>query len=123
MTFYQQCLGGELTSTKLGDTPMKDMLPNEKWERLINAHLKSGDIEISATDWMESPQYEPKQGDTYAIFVIGGSYDELKVVFDKLAEGAKKDRFQELHDMPFGTYGQMYDKYGVHWIFKGDKKE
>jgi PhnB protein len=72
---------------------------------------------------MASPQYEPKQGDTYAIFVIGGSYDELKVVFDKLAEGAKKDRFQELHDMPFGTYGQMYDKYGVHWIFKGDKKE
>ena len=23
MTFYHQCLGGELTLTKLGDTPMK----------------------------------------------------------------------------------------------------
>ena len=123
MTFYHQCLGGELRLTKLGDTPMKDMFPKEKWERLINAHLKSGEIEISATDWMASPQYEPKQGDTYAIFVIGGAYDELKVVFDKLKDGANTDRFQELHDMPFGTYGQFYDKYGVHWIFKGDKKE
>lgn len=94
MTFYHQCLGGELTLTKLSDTPMKAQFPKEKWERLINANLKSGDIEISATDWMASPQYEPKQGDTYAIFVIGGSYDELKVVFDKLAEEAKKIDFR-----------------------------
>ncbi len=123
MTFYHHCLGGELTLTKLGDSPMKDLLPKEKWNRLINAHLKSGAIDISATDWMASPQYEPKQGDTCAIFMIGGSYDELKAVFDKLSEGAQKDRFQELHDLPFGTYGQFTDKYGVHWIFKGDKKE
>jgi PhnB protein len=43
-------------------------------------------------------------------------------VFDKLAEGAEKERFQGLHDLPFGTYGQFYDKYGVQWIFKGDKR-
>lgn len=123
MTFYHQCLGGELTLTKLADTPMKNMFPKEKWERLINANLKSGDLEISATDWMAAPQYEPKHGDTYAIFVIGQEYDELKMIFDKLKEGAKEDRFQDLHNMPFGTYGQFYDKFGVHWIFKGDKKE
>jgi len=123
MTFYHQCLGGELRLTKLGDTPMKDQFPIENHNRIINDNLKSVAIEISATDWMASPEYEPKQGDTYAIFVIGEGYDELKAVFDKLAEGAKKDRFQELHDMPFGTYGQFYDRYGVHWIFKGEKKE
>ncbi len=120
MTFYHKCLGGELSLTKLADTPMKSMFPPEKHNRLINAILKSGEIEISATDWMASPQYEPKQGDTYAIFVIGGTYTELKTVFDKLKEGANPDRFQDLHDMPFGTYGQMYDRFGVHWIFKGD---
>jgi len=123
MTFYHQCIGGELTLTKLADTPMKNMFPPEKHNRLINATLKSGAIEISATDWMASPMYEPKQGDTTAIFILGGSYDELKVVFDKLSKGANTDRFQDLHDLPFGTYGQFYDKYGVHWIFKGDKKE
>ncbi len=122
MTFYHQCLGGTLTLTKLGDTPMKAMFPPEKYNRIINAHLESGAVDISATDWMASPAYEPKQGDTMAIFVIGGAYDELKGVFDKLAEGAEKERFQELHDLPFGTYGQFYDQYGVQWIFKGDKK-
>jgi PhnB protein len=121
MTFYHKCLGGELTLTKLGDTPMKGMFPPEKHNRLINANLKSGDIEISATDWMASPDYKPTWGDIYAIFVIGEGYNELKTVFDKLAVGAEKNRFQDLHDMPFGTYGQLYDKYGVHWIFKGNK--
>jgi len=123
MTFYQKCLDGDLTLTKLGDTPMKDQFPTEKHNRTINAHLKSGAIEISATDWMASPAFEPIQGNTFAIFVIGGSYDELKAVFDKLAEGASKAWFQELHDMPFGTYGQFFDKYGVQWIFRGAKKE
>ncbi len=122
MTFYHQCLGGNLTLTKLADTPMKDMFPIEKHSRLINANLVSGNIEISATDWMASPLYDPIPGDTYAIFVIGGAYEELKAVFDKLAEGAEKDRFQELHNLPFGLYGQFFDKFGIQWIFKGDKK-
>jgi len=122
MTFYHQCLGGELTLTKLGDTSMKDMFPKEKWNRLINAHLKSGKIEISASDWMASPSFNPKQGNTYAIFVIGEKYDELKTVFDKLKDGTNNTRLQELHDMPFGIYGQFYDRYNVQWIFKGDKK-
>lgn len=122
MTFYHKCLGGELTLTKLGDTPMKDMFPKEKWNRLINAHLKSGDIEISATDWMASPEFDPIQGNTFAIFVVGKTYDELKTVFDKLKDGNNNERLQELHEMPFGIYGQFYDKYGIQWIFKGDKK-
>ncbi len=123
MAFYHKCLGGELTLTKLGDTPMKDQFPAEKHERMINAHLKKGAIEISATDWMASPAFEPKQGNTFAIFVIGGTYDELKTVFDKLSDGARKEWFQELHNLPFGSYGQFFDKYGVQWIFKGEKKE
>lgn len=120
MTFYHKCLGGDLTITKLGDSPMKETLPPEKHDKVINAYLKSDDIEISATDWMAAPQYEPTWGDIYAIFVLGESYDELKRIFDKLKVGARTDRFQDLHQLPIGTYGQMYDKYGIHWIFKGD---
>ena len=123
MTFYHQCLGGELTLTQLGDTPMKAQFPPEKHQRLINAHLKSGALEISATDWMAAPALEPKQGNTYAIFVTGGTYDELKAVFDPLKDGAETENLQELREMPFGTYGQFYDRFGVQWIFQGDSKK
>lgn len=122
MTFYHYCLGGNLTITKLGDSPMKDLLPKEKHERTINANLKSGEVEISASDWMASPMYEPHPGDTTAIFIVGEGYDELKTVFEKLSNGAQKEKFQDLHDLPFGTYGQLTDRYGVHWIFKGNKR-
>jgi PhnB protein len=69
---------------------------------------------------MASPEFDPIQGNTYAIFVIGSTYDELKRVFDKLRDGDNNERLQELHEMPFGIYGQFYDRYGVQWIFKGD---
>jgi PhnB protein len=123
MTFYHQCLGGDLTLTRLGDTPMKAQFPIEKHNRLINSHLVSGSIEISAADWMASPAFDPVLGNTFAIFVIGREYKELKSVFDKLAQAAEKEHFQELHDLPFGLYGQFFDKYGVQWIFIGDKRE
>ena len=122
MTFYHKCLGGELILIKLGDTPMKGMLPPEKHDRIVNAHLKSGDIEISATDWMASPEFDPVQGNTFAIFVTGDNYEELKPIFDKLKDDKNNTRLQELHDMPFGVYGQFYDKFGVQWIFRGGKE-
>jgi len=117
MNFYRSCLGGELTMSKLGDTPMKDQLPSDKHERIINAHLKSGGLEISATDWMASPEFQPVQGNTFAIFVTGSNYGEMKRVFDKLKDGENNTRLQELHDLPMGKYGQFYDKFGVQWIF------
>jgi PhnB protein len=99
---------------------MKSQFPPDKHGRIINANLKSGLIEVSATDWMASPAYEPILGNMSALFVIGTDGAELRAVFDKLAIGAERERFQDLHAMPFGTYGQFYDKYGVQWIFKGD---
>jgi PhnB protein len=123
MTFYQACLGGELTLIKLRDTPMKEQFPEEKHNRIIYARLKNDQIEFSATDWMASPRLEPKQGNTFSIYLTGKNYDELNPVFDKLAVGSDKDTrtFMELNNLPFGVYGQFTDKYSVSWIFRGEQ--
>ena len=118
MTFYHECLGGELTLLKLADTPMKDMLPVEKHNRVINARLVRDGVDISATDWMASPEFEPLLGNMSAIFVTSDDQDELKTVFERLARGASERWFQPLHEMPFGLYGQFFDRYGVQWIFR-----
>lgn len=120
MRFYHECLGGSLVLTKVGDTPMKAQFPPDKHERIINAHLVSGLVDISATDWMASPAFEPLLGNMSALFVVGTDDAELRAIFDKLAVGAEQERFQALRAMPFGTYGQFYDRFGVQWIFKGD---
>lgn len=104
MKFYQKCLGGELTLTKLGDTPMKAQFPSKKHHKIVNAHLKSGAIEFSATDWLRTTR-TPKQGNTVGVYINGGTYDQLREIFDKLAVGADKELFDDLQDMPFGIYG------------------
>lgn len=122
MAFYQSCLGGDLIITKVGDTPMKDHMPPEPHHKVAHAHLKSGVVEFSATDWLH-PKRRPKQGNTVAMYISGGKYIELRAIFDRLAAGADKELLDDLRDMPFGTYGHLADKYGVHWFFQGEKKE
>jgi PhnB protein len=121
MTFYQDCLGGELSLIRVGDTPMMEQFPVEKHNRIIYGQLKNDKIDLSATDWMASPVLEPKQGNTFSIYLTGDSYEELKPVFEKLAVGAHRDKrtFMELNNAPFGVYGQLTDKYSVSWIFRG----
>ena len=120
MSFYQRCLGGQLSLTRIEDTPMKDHAPKELHKKVANAYLKSNMIEFSATDWMH-PTRKFNPGNTVAMYINGGSYAELKPIFDKLAEGAPKELLDELKDMPFGVYGHLADKYGVHWFFVGKK--
>jgi PhnB protein len=121
MTFYQSCFGGELTLTRMADTPMKDQMPPALLQKIANAHLKKDSIEFTATDWMH-PVRKPKQGNTVCMYINGGTYNELKQIFDKLSAGADKELLDELRDMPFGTYGHLADKFGVHWFFQGEKK-
>ena len=122
MEFYQSCLHGELTVTRVADTPMKNQMPPEKHQRVAYAHLKSGDIEFSATDWLH-PTRTPKPGNTVAMYINGGKYNELRTIFDSLARGADKALLDDLRDLPFGAYGHLADKYGVHWFFQGEKRD
>ena len=59
------------------------------------------------------------KGNTTAICVTGAGYDELSPVFDKLRDGAEAELLVELHEMPFGIYGRLTDRYGVEWFFRG----
>ncbi len=79
MAFYQACLGGELTVTRVGDTPMKDQLPPGQHSRVAHAHLKSGSIEFSATDWQHQTR-RPTAGNTVAMYLNGGTYGQLRAM-------------------------------------------
>jgi PhnB protein len=122
MAFYQSCLNGELTVTRVADTPMKNQMPPEQHHKVTYARLKSGAIEFSATDWLH-PTQTPQLGNTVAMYINGGKYKELRAIFDSLARGADKALVDDLRDMPFGTYGHLADRYGVHWFFQGEKRD
>ena len=120
MAFYQSCLGGELTVTRFGDTPMGELAPPEQMNKVVYSHLESRAIVFSATDWLH-PTRTPRKGNTVGMYINSGTYSQLRVVFDKLAVGADPDLLDDLQDMPFGCYGHLADRYGVHWFFRGEK--
>jgi len=119
MEFYRSCFGGELRTIRLGDTPMREGVPVEQHHKLVNAHLRSDRIEFTATDWLH-PTRTPRPGNTVAMYLDGVSYAELRAIFDKLAAGADPDLLDDLRDLPFGSYGHLADRYGVHWFFHGE---
>src|ERR1700761_8672976 len=85
MEFYRACFGGDLTLTRLADTPMKHGFPLEQQHKITNAYLKSGAVEFSATDWLH-PTRVPSQGNTTAMYVNSTHSEELRDIFERLAE-------------------------------------
>jgi PhnB protein len=118
MAFYQACLGGELDITRLGDTAMGTDAPPEQRRKVTYARLQSGAVELSATDWLH-PTRAPRPGNTVAVYLQAEGAGELRAAFDQLAVGADPDLLDELRELPFGTYGHLADRYGVHWFFRG----
>jgi PhnB protein len=119
MEFYKSCCGGELTASKVKDSPAKDFMPAFQHEKIVNARLRSGKLEISASDWLR-PAQTPIRGNTVCLYLSGGTYEELKTLFERLSEGAEVT--DPLNEQFFGTYGALNDRFGVRWMFQANKK-
>ena len=118
MEFYQSCFGGELLMMKVKDSPAKDQMPAVQLEKTINARLRSGKLEISASDWLMLDRTRIP-GNTVCLYLSGGKLPELKSLFTKLSQGAEVT--DPLKEQFFGVYGALNDKFGVRWMFQAAK--
>ena len=114
MSFYHSIFGGELNIAKVKDSVMKDQMPPAFQERVLNAHLRSTRIEFSASDWLR-PDRTRVRGNSVCLYLSGGTFLEIKTIFEKLSEGA--DVNDPLKEQPFGAYGALNDQFGVRWMF------
>ncbi len=80
MEFYKSCFGGELTATKVKDSPAKDFMPAVQQEKIVNARLRNGKLEISASDWLR-PDRTPIRGNTVCLYLSGGRSDRYEIHF------------------------------------------
>ena len=119
MEFYRSCLGGKLTLTAVKDSPAKDGMPAFQQDKVLNAHLSGGSLEISASDWLALNE-TPIRGDTVCLFLSGGTFEDLKILFDKLSQGAQVTN--PLKEVFFGVYGALNDRFGVRWMFQTSKE-
>jgi PhnB protein len=119
MEFYKSCFGGELTATKVKDFPAKDFMPAVQREKIVNARLSKGKLEMTASDWLR-PDRTPIRGNTVCLYLSGGTLEELNTLFERLSEAAEVT--DPLKEQFFGTYRALNDKFGVRWMFQTDRK-
>jgi PhnB protein len=119
MTFYHAVLGGELTLTTVGDSPMAAMFPASAQGRIVNARLTGAGVELSASDWLH-PDEAPVRGNMNCLYLSGGTPDETASLFVRLSSGASVT--DPLTAQPFGWYGALNDRFGVRWMFHADAR-
>ena len=114
MTFYQSCLGGDLAITEVGNSPVRDTMPASLHGKVLNAHLKSANLDLYASDRL-SQNETPVRGNRVCLFLHASSFAELEPYFKKLSDGA--DVTNPPAQIPVGVYAALNDKFGVRWMF------
>lgn len=119
MTFYKECLGGDLNLQAVEETPMAKQMPTEAQKKIIHSILtKDGVVVLMGSDMISATGR--KNGNAIALTLNCGSAEEIKTFFAKLALGgqitnALKEEFWG------GMFGTLTDKFGNEWLLNFEK--
>ncbi|MEO6685913.1 MAG: VOC family protein, partial [Dyadobacter sp.] len=83
MTFYQECLGGELEFIVIEDSPMAENFPAALQKNILHASLAKGDMVFMATD-MVGPDGMVK-GNNVSLTITCNSEEEMNEFFSALS--------------------------------------
>ena len=118
MTFYKECLGGELTLQTIGESPLAGKMPSRMKESILHATLSKNGLVLMATDMV--PENGLTKGNSVSLCLNCSSEDEIKTCYKKLSSGGKADH--PLENTFWGAlFGDLTDKYGNHWLLNFTK--
>jgi PhnB protein len=113
MTFYQECLGGELTLQRVAESPMAVQLPSIEGANIMHSSLSRDGLMLLGSDMMGK---KLEKGNTVSLCLRCSSNEEINTFFNRLASGGKVK--MPLHQSFWGaTYGELTDKFGIIWLF------
>ena len=120
MTFYQSCLGGELSMQTISESPVAPQCPGAIQEHIVHSTLIKENFYLMASDMPYPDGY--LHGNNFSLHVNCRSEDEINTIFNKMAAGGKiiLPVRQEFWGALFGTFA---DKFGIRWQFHYDKNE
>ena len=113
LEFYKSVLGGQLNLQTIGDSPAAGQFPPALKDRILHGSLASEDLTIFGTD-MGGP--ELTRGNGVFLCLVCKSKEETEALFSKLSQGGNATT--PLRQEFFGMYGDLIDKFGVHWMFQ-----
>ena len=120
MTFYKDCLGGELLFTTVGETAMSSQLSPEIQKHIMHSVLKKDNLTLYGSDMVRPGGVTI--GNHMSLFINCSSEEEINSFYKSLVKDGKPG--QPLTQAFWGSiYGDLDDKYGINWMFNFDKDE
>lgn len=120
MTFYKECLGGELTLQTVGESPMSEKMPPQMKECILHSALTKDSLVMMGSD-MVSEQGLIK-GNAVSLMLNCSSEEEIKNTYKKLSSGGQATH--PLENTFWGAmFGDLTDKFGNHWLLHYDKNQ
>ena len=111
MTFYQQCIGGELHMQTFGEVGADTTSESRDW--LIHARLAKGATVLMSSDNMPGNPFV--QGNNVWVSLACESVDEVQSLFSDLSAGGAP--MMPPHDAFWGARFAMFsDRFGVNWM-------
>ena len=119
MTFYQQCLGGELVFQTIGESPLSEKMPKKMKDFILQATLTKGSLLLVGSDMV--PETGLIRGNAVSLMLNSGNEKELKSSFKKLSAGG-----QVTHPLQKNFWGAVFggltDKFGNNWLLNYNKE-
>ncbi|MEQ8219935.1 MAG: VOC family protein [Arenibacter sp.] len=119
MTFYQECLGGNLQFRTLGESLLSNKMPKNMKDCILHATLTKEYMLLQGSDM--APHTGLIKGNTISLYLGCSSEEEIKEVYKKLSADGTADH--PLADTFWGTlFGNLTDKFGNHWLLNYRKE-
>ena len=119
MTFYHECLGGDLDLQPIGGSPVEAECPTAMRDHILHAALTKDALLLMGSDMVGPEGYV--KGNNVALSLTCRSEEEINRFFSKLSEGGKI-----IHPLRVefwgATFGVFTDKFGIRWMLSYDKK-
>jgi PhnB protein len=113
MTFYKECLGGELMMQTIGESPMADKMPAQMKESILHSTLTKENLILMGSDMVSERGLV--KGNSVSLMLNCSSEKEIRTCYTNLAEGG--DATHPLENTFWGAmFGDLIDKFGNHWL-------
>jgi len=118
MTFYKECLGGELVLQTIGESPMADKMPPQMKKSILHSTLTKGNLVLMGSDMVADNGLI--KGNSVSLMLNCSSEDEIKSCYTNLSNGGNATH--PLENTFWGAlFGDLVDKFGNHWLLHFQK--
>lgn len=120
MTFYKDCLGGELILQTIGESPISEKMPSQMKNCILHSTLTNDGVIIMASDMVGENGLI--KGNSVSLMLNCSSEKEIRNTYEKLSEGGQATH--PLEDTFWGAlFGDLTDRFGNQWLLHFDKKQ